>query len=383
MKIDKINLNFIDNELKLVTSEKIFVMYPNLSNELNIMKSKIDENNKDWDKMKKVTNPYELIHLSHNKEKKNNSIARYIPLSRSYFKMVEMIHDYNLLDNKKSSITTTSLAEGPGGFMEAIYSYRKNNGNLNYINDKIYGITLPSTNKYVPGWKKVINNNKFNFHIKYGNLYNIEDVKNFTKIFDKDKSYLVTADGGFDYSIDFNNQEQLSYRIIFCEIVTALGIQEIGGNFVCKIFDIFTLFTMKMIYLLYYFYDEVYIIKPKTSRAANSEKYLIAKGYKGIDDKTMNELYIILENWNDDKYALDISGLKFGNDFIHFMNEYNKKYIENQLKYISKTIKYVNNRPEKEKYHRIVKKQINNAISWCKKYNIMVNKNSRYINYIS
>ena len=30
----------------------------------------------------------------------------------------------------------------------------------------------------------------------------------------------VTADGGFDFSYNFNRQEQLSYRIIFCEIIT-------------------------------------------------------------------------------------------------------------------------------------------------------------------
>ena len=29
---------------------------------------------------------------------------------------------------------------------------------------------------------------------------------------------IITADGGFDFSIDFNKQEQLSNRLIFCEI---------------------------------------------------------------------------------------------------------------------------------------------------------------------
>lgn len=166
-------------------------------------------------------------------------------------------------------------------------------------------------------------------------------------------------------------------------MVTALGIQEIGGNFVCKIFDIFTLFTMKMIYLIHCFYEEVYIVKPRTSRTANSEKYIVAKGFRGIGKEILDQLYKMIENWDEDKYAVDIEGIKFDNDFVHLMNKYNEEYIGIQLKYISKTIKYVNNRPNKEKYYRIVKKQINNAISWCKRYNMMINKNSRYINYIS
>ena len=36
-------------------------------------------------------------------------------------------------------------------------------------------------------------------------------------------------------SIEINNQEQLSLRLIYSEIVGALHCQEIGGIFVCKI----------------------------------------------------------------------------------------------------------------------------------------------------
>ena len=60
------------------------------------------------------------------------------------------------------------------------------------------------------------------------------------------KHHLVTADGGFDFSIDFNKQEQLSYRLIFCEIVTALSVQRIGGHFVCKLFDLYTDASIKI-----------------------------------------------------------------------------------------------------------------------------------------
>ena len=36
---------------------------------------------------------------------------------------------------------------------------------------------------------------------------------------------IITADGGFDFHQDFNNQEKLSHKLIFCEVVTALTIQ--------------------------------------------------------------------------------------------------------------------------------------------------------------
>ena len=46
-----------------------------------------------------------------------------------------------------------------------------------------------------------------------------------------------------------------------------------------------------LLYLLNQLYEEVYIYKPKTSRTANSEKYFIAKGFKGI-----NKTYYLLKD---------------------------------------------------------------------------------------
>lgn len=379
MKIDNIFPISIDTDITFLLSEKPILLFPILYNELNEAKSKIDNCSNSWDKTKKIVNPYELIHVSYCRDKVNNSIAYYKPLSRSFFKMWEMIYDYRLLENIKKPIVTASLAEGPGGFMEAIDKYRSN------IDDKYYGITLPPTDKYIPGWSKIRNKDCGNYLIKYGDLYKLDDVIEFTENFKNKKAYLVTADGGFDYSSDFNNQEQMSYRIIFSEIVTTLGIQEIGGCFVCKIFDTFSIFTIKILYLLYCVYDEVNITKPRTSRSANSEKYVVAKGYKGIDDKILDILYKMIKNWEDevsDKYISDIKGFQIDNHFIHMMHNYNKNYIENQLKYINKTIKYAQNRPDKDKYRKIIKKQVNNAILWCKRYYVPINKNSRFMNYL-
>lgn len=379
MEIENKFIKKIGDNLTAKTSHNIEFVYPNLYKLLNISKNKIDEKNEDWDRMKKITNPYELIHISNCRDKKNNSIAKYIPLSRSYFKMWEMLIDYNLFENINDTIYTASLAEGPGGFMEAIYNYRKK-----YFNreDKIYGITLQSENKYIPGWKKIANNN-FNFNICYGNLYNLFDILKFSENFKDKKAYLITADGGFDYSIDFNNQEQLSLRIIFCEIVTALGIQKIGGIFICKIFDIFTLFTLKLIYLLYCFYDNIFITKPKTSRSANSEKYIIAKGFKGIKYSNLQQLYKIIDTWDiltkNGMCISDINDIDVDNRFIKLLYNYNYNYILNQLKYIDKTIDYVYKKPDKELYKKHTKEQITNALLWCKKYNIKINKDSRYV----
>lgn len=92
-----------------------------------------------WDNTKKYSNEYELVYIP-NKNNRKNSISNYKPLSRSYFKLWEIIYDFNLL-KEQENLTILCLAEGPGGFMESIINFRNNK------NDEIYGITLKSVNK--------------------------------------------------------------------------------------------------------------------------------------------------------------------------------------------------------------------------------------------
>ena len=229
---------------------------------LKQLKNKIDS--KDWDKNKKFSNDYELIHIP-NKRKQTDSIALYEPLSRSYFKMIEIIYDFKLFDKCIDvNFRSAHIAEGPGGFMESIYNYSHN---INRFKDyKHYGITLSSNNKDVPGWTKAINfiNSDKDIIISYGkdgtgNIYNSKNIECFSNLCGFNSCDLVTADGGFDFSLDFNKQEELSYRLIFCEIVSALSVQKIGGSFVCKIFDTFMSSTVKLLFFIGCFYDEIYL----------------------------------------------------------------------------------------------------------------------------
>jgi len=48
-----------------------------------------------------------------------------------------------------------------------------------------------------------------------------------------------------------------------------------GGHFVCKLFDIFTRFSVGLVYLMYRAFEHVALFKPVTSRPANSERYTI------------------------------------------------------------------------------------------------------------
>lgn len=369
-------------KIKIKEDNFLFTEYinPEEIQKLQELKNKIF-NSDNWDKHKKFSNDYELIHIP-NKRNRTDSVAYYQPLSRSYFKMIELIHDYNLLDNYHHQYKTTHIAEGPGGFMEATFNLttRKNmNSNCNH-----YGITLYSENKDIPGWNKaydfLFRNN--NIHISYGSdntgdIYKAHNIKYFANYVGKGTSELITADGGFDFSIDFNKQEQLSYKLILCEIITCLYIQKKGGHFVCKFFDIYTVETAKLLYFLSCFYEEVFISKPYTSRPANSEKYIICKKFRGIDYSYLDELLLCLS-----KPKVNIQDIFYFTLPKSFLNQV-KNFNRINTKYQVKTIEYTLNLIEKKKnlsfLNNIIGNQVKKAKEWCEKYHIRINYRSNFV----
>ena len=352
------------------------IIDPEILMELVVSKNKInsDKYKKYWDKTKKYSNIYELVYIP-NKTKRKHSISYYRPLSRSYFKLWEIIHDFDLIKST-TKINVLCLAEGPGGFMEAIINFRNN------PEDSITGITLKSFNKDIPGWiksKTFIKKHKIN--ITYGldgtgNLYNIDNIR-YLKQFIKGGVDFITADGGFDFSIDFNNQEELSYRIILCEIVSALYLLKNGGDFVCKLFDVHSLVTIKFIYLLSRYFEEIFITKPYTSRPANSEKYLVCKGFKGIEENYLEMLFIYVKNWETNRKDL-LSFVDVPDNFIRRLYIYNNIITLSQTKNIYYTLSLIDNNINNKK--EILNKQTTSAKEWCNNYNVRINNKSKFIN---
>lgn len=307
---------------------------------LNNIKENITLYPKSWDFYKKITNPYEYIHT--HVLNKTFSVSKYKPLSRSFFKMIEIINVFDIL-NDQNNIKSFHLAEGPGGFIEAFNYFRKNT-----YKDIYYGITLISNNQNIPSWKKAENYIKNNNNIKLeygeskdGDLFNVKNIKYFNNNYFNSMEY-ITADGGFDFSVDFNNQETLSYKLIISQILYALIIQKKNGTFILKIFDIFKYKTIELIYLLSIFYDLVYIYKPSTSRIANSEKYLICKNFKGITDSFVNKILNNFENIILNSYSFySIFNFSISKNFLYKIKEVNAIYGQQQLENINTTLNFI------------------------------------------
>ena len=286
-----------------------------------------------------------MIYTSYNKKRRNDSISLYVPISRSYFKMWEIFYNFDFfkylpLDDDHSF---SHLAEGPGGFMEATYNY-KSSIIKKKINDRFFSITLKPTNSFIPDFnkiKKIFHDNN-NIHVIYGNLYHIDDVKNYIQSFNEKKATFVTADGGFDYSANFNGQEINSCQIIYSECIVALHILKYKGCFVCKVFDLFTITMVQILFIISQCFEKVYIYKPETSRPANSEKYLVCLYYKdNLNEDSKDILLGLIEKWQNmtqdcsENDSVLFENIRIDNYFINKLNEYNESYMNNQIFYLS------------------------------------------------
>ena len=346
-----------------------------LNSYIGVNKSKIEGVQTEWDNVKKYTNPYEFIHTPVPYSKM--SVAKYKPISRSYFKFVELAGMLSLLESfNYSKINSFHLAEGPGGFIEALANMRNNTA------DTYTGMTLISNNTNVPGWRKSqdVLNKYSNIKIETGmdNTGDILNPENFKHCYNKYKNSMdiITADGGFDFSIDFNMQEILSSRLVVAEALYAIIMQRRGGNYILKIFDSFSYVTCEVLYLLSCFYQRVYIVKPNTSRYANSERYIVCKNFKYTSiEPLFSSLYEIMTHISDDNLFINnILAFKIPYMFILKIEEINSVIGQQQIESIENTLNLIHHKNKNDKLELLKKNNINKCVNWCVKYRQSYNK---------
>jgi 23S rRNA U2552 (ribose-2'-O)-methylase RlmE/FtsJ len=322
-----------------------------------------------WEKNKKYSNPYEFINTNY--DTTNMAVCTYKPISRAFFKMIEILNNYNFLFNE--NIKSFHLAEGPGGFIEALKYIRNND------NDIYYGMTLMEGNRDVPKWDKSTHflNKSRNVIIEKGidmtgNLYNIENLEYVYKKY-KHSMDFITGDGGFDFSIDFNKQEENSLNLIVAEIFFAIVLQKKGGSFVLKVFDTFSSLSVQILYLLCYLYENVYITKPLPSRPANSERYIVCLNFKMVPNiekliqNIFNKFYLIKQN-----NITSIINNEISNSFLEKINEVNAIFGQSQIENIMNILTFIQDKNKNEKQEILKKSYLNKCVKWCKKYNLPI-----------
>ena len=329
------------------------------------------ESAKRWEILKKMVNPYEIVY-THEDRHFHPSIALIKPLSRSYFKMIEMMHVlqfFEMLPKQQPKIRSAHIAEGPGGFIQALVELCERNKK---ILQSATAMTLKSNDQRVPGWRRasVFLHHHREVKLHYGadgtgDVYKPENQASFVEA--AAGAHLFTADGGFDFSVNYEIQEQRVYHLLVSSTITGLRCLGKEGAFIIKIFDIFSEHTKFLVTLISHCFAEWMLYKPALSRPCNSERYFLGRGFRGVSPQILQILESMQVNAAADQYPTDLSGC-----FTPEENEYFEEHIlantEEQLKAIEQAEVYAT-QPELW-YSKQLPLDFERSRAWCERFRI-------------
>jgi len=215
--------------------------------------------------------------------------------NRAAMKMAELDASFDFMftnpkDERGQSVVSphellyfADICAGPGGFSEYILWRKK------WLS-KGFGLTLRvaekasdfKLNAFLAGSPETFEPHYgVGGHRGDGDIFREDNLTEFRKFVVENSDgkgvHFVMADGGFSVEGQENIQEILSKQLYLCQFLCALSILRPGGHFLCKLFDVFTPFSVGCLYLMYRAFKHVCIFKPVTSRPANSERYIICK----------------------------------------------------------------------------------------------------------
>lgn len=285
-------------------------------------------------------------------------------ISRAFYKIWELVAMFGLVPTT-GIFKSAHIAEAPGSFAQATMFYRdlfaKKKG-TSTKNDTYTILSLDPAED--PENIPVINPNLVSYYesekpqrliihktVSPGTAESIPSkddgdvtIPKTIKIFSSEvsKLNLVTADGGFAWKNE-NTQEQEALPLIIGEITIALKTLDIGGMFVCKIYDTFTKPMSKILYVLSTAFEETNVVKPLISHPSSSERYIVCRKYLG-KQKIIEQFAIINEALfrNKAKHLIDVfPSLQLPDSFTSTLLKCNQIIINKQYISMCKIIEFI------------------------------------------
>lgn len=190
----------------------------------------------------------------------------------------------------------------------------------------------------------------------------------------KDKLDLIIATTYHSNETGFLYTEQENYKYIVSRLISALQTQDNKGSMILKIDETFTTPSIKLLYIINYFYESVHIFKPCFSKYTNANKYLICQGFKNSSSNKniIKSLQNILDTMNkySNKYVYDVyPDLQVPKDYLNKIKFSNIKLTNQEQIMINDIIVYIkNNNYFGEDYHKYRNNQIQLTKWWIEHY---------------
>jgi len=326
-----------------------------------------------WEYYKKIVNPYELVYTKKKYKNFPECISTVRPLSRSYFKMIEMMNLCGIVYQQGKSIRTAHVCEGPGGFIEALYTI--SDQQKTHI-DETVAMTLQSTKNTIPGWKYATYFLKSHNTIKIiygkdatGDITKVDNQQFYIHYVDKRKCDIFTADGGFDFSANYMKQEQLVFPLLVASAKIGLEVLKPGGTFVLKFIDFYNKATVDLLYFLSCHFVEWTLYKPAMSRPCNPEHYFIGKGFTCCSDKALDALHTWCNRLENNDSMESLLQSDYSDEFIKIISIIREQSAQSQIEYLTKVFDIIEQKDERL-IQEYLTYNIQSSYEWCKRFNV-------------
>lgn len=263
-----------------------------------------------------------------------------VKVSNAYIKLWEIYNSIPYLVKNRKELNVFHLAEAPGQWINCTQHYidtkknniRKYNWLAQSLNHKHkenikkfgkgifaddYGLIKKHPKKWLYGKDDT------------GNIIKIENIKWYKEYVKDIKLDLITGDAGITgEGIKLVDLQQLE----IAQLLMVLSLSKKGTNCVIKHFLHYITdlkqsyygsgYFLNLVYLYYIHFREVQLIKPHTSSPNSGEFYLVGIDFQGIDNKKLEKLYDVLENYTENKCFIKKEDLplEFTIQVLEFIN---------------------------------------------------------------
>ncbi|XP_001506926.2 cap-specific mRNA (nucleoside-2'-O-)-methyltransferase 2 [Ornithorhynchus anatinus] len=257
-----------------------------LKDSLNEVKNLLSDKKLDeWHQHTSFTNKAGKI-IPHVKKSVNAELC-----TQAWCKFHEILCSFPLIPQEafqNGELNSVHLCEAPGAFIASLNHYLKSHhipcdwnwvaNTLNPYHEANDNVTMIMDDRLIadtlPRWYFGPENT--------GDVMTLKHLSGLQRfVGDMATVHLVTADGSFDCQGNPGEQEALVSPLHYCEVVTALMILGSGGSLVLKMFTLFEHCSVNLLYLLNCSFEEVHVFKPGTSKAGNSEVYVVCLNFLG------------------------------------------------------------------------------------------------------
>lgn len=338
------------------------------------------KNGKNWEYYKKVVNPYEIVYTQRKYDDFPDSICFLKPLSRSYFKMIEMLELTKFFNTFRSdNVRGAHVCEGPGGFIEALYDEAFKNKKK--VQTSI-AMTLKSKQTNVPGWKRASQFLQRNRSVRI--LYGEDDTGDIMKPENQEhfidycihpgyggKMNIFTADGGFDFSCDYSKQEKMIFPLLLASTKIGFEVLKKGGVFILKMFDFYEKATVDLLYFLSCHFAEWTLYKPAMSRPCNPEQYFIGKGFTGCTDEVSDVMRLWCSMLDNNQPVESLYSDELPAEFQRVIGELRTQSFNKQTEYLERVF-FIIDKNDSTLIQSYLKKNEKSSYDWCIRFKVPI-----------